>query len=416
MTFIPIPNPLPVTQQDNSFGQLDAFQRLRVSNPAALFYASHEYDAQPLLWDDTLTAGGTVTHDADRSAVNLNVTTASGDAVSHRTIEYFRYQPGKSQLLLCTFQMAAEETGLEQRVGYFDTNNGLFLELDDTTLQLVRRTSESGSPVDNTVAQASWNVDPFDGTGPSGLTLDITKSQILVIDLQWLGVGRVRMGFDIDGKVYWAHYFDWANDLTGIYMTTANLPVCYEIETTGVIAGAKALKAICASVASEGGTDRERGYPFSQVSDVVSLGASTEDIILAIRPKATFNSIPNHGQVILTGVEAYAEDQACICRVYYDSSSFTAASWVSVEANSHVEYDISATAFSSTHIMRSFFVSAGSAIGNTPAPGAAGRGLGSLLPIARRADGSTIPIVVSMENMSGTAVNVAVALHWLELR
>jgi hypothetical protein len=416
MTFIPIPNPLTVTQ-DGSFGSLDAFQRLRVANPSSLMFTSHQYDVQTLIWDDALTGSATVTHDANNSAANLNVTTASGDKVEHRTIDYFRYQPGKSQQILTTFQMAPGEVGLEQRVGYFDDDNGIFLELDDTTTKIVLRSKATGSVVDTEIAQANWNVDAFDGNGTSGLTLDLTKSQILVIDLQWLGVGRVRVGFDIDGIISWAHYFDWANDQTGVYMTTANLPVTYEIETTGVISGAATFKAICSSVASEGGTDINRGFPFSQVSDVVSVGSSTESHILIIRPRAQFNSIDNHGQCILQSVEAFAEDQPCICRVYYDATSITTPSWVNVETNSHMEYDLSAAAFSSTHVLKTFFVAAATGAGQNYTPGAAGGGIGSLLPISRRTDGTTIPIIVTMENLSSTsAVDVAVALNWIELR
>lgn len=418
MTFIPIPNPLPVTQQDGSFGQLDAFQRLRVSNPTTLFFSGHEYDEQPLLWDDTVTASGTVTHDANNSAVNLNVTTASGDKAVHRTIDYFRYQPGKSQLVFCTFQMAAAEAGLEQRVGYFDDNNGIFLEVDDTTVRLVQRSKASGSVVDTEVSQASWNQDALDGNGASGITLDLTDSQILVIDLQWLGVGRVRVGFDIGGIVVWAHFFDWANASTGVYMTTANLPICYEIETTAIIGGAQTLKAICAAVSSEGGTDVNRGYPFSQDSGstLATVGASAEAYILSIRPKATFNSITNHGQVILQQVNAFALGQPCLAKVYYDVSSFTGASWTSVHTESQVEYDTSASAFSATHIISQFYVPAATAAGNNAIAASAARGVGSLLPITVDPDGNQIALTVTLTNLTASATTGAVALDWLELR
>jgi hypothetical protein len=414
MTFIPLPDPVTTVIGEPN---LDAFSRVRVSNPASLMFTSHQYDVQTLLWDDAITAGGTSTHNANKSAVDLAVTTASGDKVSHRTIDYIRYQPGKSQQIFCTFHMHTAEAGLEQRVGYFDDDNGIFLELDDTTVNIVQRSKASGSVVNTKVAQASWNLDVLDGTGTSGLTLDLTKSQILVIDLQWLGVGRVRIGFDIGGVIVLVHEFNWANTQTGVYMTTANLPVCYEIQTTGVISGAATLQAICAAVASEGGSNLERGYPFSADSGLQTVPLSTEQIIMSLRPKSTFNSISNHGQIVLQSVEAYALDQPCICRVYYDTETLGGTpSWTSANTDSIAEYDTAATSFTSTHVLTSFFVPASTQAGNNSAPGAAGRGIGSVLPIAKRQDASLIAVTVVLENLTATATEGAVALNWLELR
>lgn len=416
MTFIPHP----LNQKINiTEDQADAFGRIRVSNPSGLLYVQHQYDEQPLVWDTRLTGNATITHDANNAAVNLNVTTTSGDEAEHRTIEYIRYQPGKSQLLFITFQMGVAETGLDQRVGYFDDADGIFLELTDSTVNFVNRSSASGSPVDTAVAQAAWNRDVMDGTGDSGITLDLTKSQILVIDLQWLGVGRVRVGFDVNGLVVYVHDFMWANAQTGVYMTTANLPLTYEIETTGVIGGAKVLKAICASASSEGGTDTDRGFAFSSDSTLgaglISVAAGTEDPILALRTKAQFNSIDNHGAIILKDIEAFAEDQTCVCRVYYDPT-ISGGTWSSVNANSLVEINDNITSVSGGHCFNTFFVPASTATGNASISGTGGRGVSSLLPITRRIDGTLIPICITLENLSASAVDVAASIDWLELR
>jgi hypothetical protein len=242
MTFIPEPA---IKFADTA--SIDAFSRARVSNPTALFYGQHQYKIDDLRWDNALTGAATITHDANESLVDMNVTTASGDKVIYQSLDYLRYQPGKSQQIFMTFVAGAVEANLEQRIGYFDDDNGIFLELADaSTVQLVRRTKTSGAVVDNEITQANWNVDKFDGTGPSGVTLDFTKDQILVIDAQWLGVGRVRVGFDVNGLVFWAHHFNHANIIDVPYTQAFNLPVRFEIETTGVIGGAKTLKAICA--------------------------------------------------------------------------------------------------------------------------------------------------------------------------
>jgi hypothetical protein len=145
------------------------------------------------------------------------------------------YQPGKSLLNLNTFVMNAQESGLEQRVGMFDANNGIFFEDTGTAYQIVRRSYTSGSSVDDPILQSAWNGDKLDGTGASGYTLDPTKATIMFADYEWLGMGAVRIGFVIDGRFIVAHTFKNANDLTTVYMQTANLPIRYEIETTGTI-------------------------------------------------------------------------------------------------------------------------------------------------------------------------------------
>jgi hypothetical protein len=171
-----------------------------------------------------------------------------------------------------------------KRVGYFDATNGLFLELDGVAgVNLVRRSGSSVATV--SVAQAAWNVDPFDGTGPSGITLDFTKTQILVCDFEWLGVGSCRMGFNVGGATYYAHEFENSNIGAAVYMSTPNLPIRYELATSaGVVA---TLDCICATVMSEGGSQNQ-GTPYSYVRTAATAAIATtvETAILRIRPAA----------------------------------------------------------------------------------------------------------------------------------
>jgi hypothetical protein len=237
-----------------SFGDsasVDAFSRARVSQNNLLFSSSFIYDKRPLIWSESLTGASTSTLQVNRASVTLGVTGA-GDRAILQTKRYFRYLSGQSQAIFVTFAAIALETNVTKRVGYFDDANGLFLEAMGGTLSLVRRSSVTGSTVDTAIPQASWNIDTFDGSGPSGKTLDPTKAQILVIDFQWLGVGRVRMGFDIDGVVYYAHEFLHANIVDSVYMGSPTLPIRYEISTTG---GAGSFEAICSAVSREGGLD-----------------------------------------------------------------------------------------------------------------------------------------------------------------
>ena len=231
----------------------DAFGRLRVSNPLTIFDSKNVLSKNSL-FDESTANGGTVTYTQNKSTVNLNVTEASGSKTIRQSKRVMSYQPGKSLLILNTFVMNTATANLKQKVGAFDANNGIFFTADGTTLKIVRRTYTSGTSTDNEVSQSSWNGDKLDGTGASGYTLDVAKSNILFMDFEWLGVGSVRVGFVIDGKFITAHTFNNANSLTTVYMQTANLPIRYEIERSGTLsAGTYTLQQICSTCMSEGG-------------------------------------------------------------------------------------------------------------------------------------------------------------------
>ena len=232
---------------------LDAFGRLRVSNPLTIF-DSKNIMSQNTLFNSTTANGGTVSYTANKSTVNLNVTEAASSKTVRQSNRVMSYQPGKSLLIFNTFVMNEPTTNLKQKVGLFDANNGIFFTADGTTLKIVRRTYTSGAAVDTEISQSSWNGDKLDGTGASGFDLDPATSNILFIDIEWLGVGSVRVGFVINGQLITAHTFNNANNLTTVYMQTANLPIRYEIERAGTLtAGTYTLQQICSSCISEGG-------------------------------------------------------------------------------------------------------------------------------------------------------------------
>lgn len=235
---------------------VDAFGRVRSSAPYTLFDSQNRY-AKNDLWSESYSGAATApSYDANSSTVSLTVTAASGDEVVRQTYRSFSYQPGKSLLVMNTFVMPAASSNQRIRIGYFNTQNGVFLERDGTSVYITRRTYVSGSAVDTRVSQANWNGDVLNGTGNSGFTLDLTKAQIFWQDFEWLGVGSVRCGFIIDGQTIVAHTFQNANSLNSVYMTTAILPVRYEITNTGA-SSAATLKQICSTVISEGGYEKK---------------------------------------------------------------------------------------------------------------------------------------------------------------
>ena len=326
---------------------LDAFGRQRVSNPFTLFDSSHRF-ADNNLWATSTTGTAAATFSANEGLVNLTVGTASGDQVIRETIKVFSYQPGKSLLVMSTFVMGDAKAGLRQRVGYYGAANGIYFERDGTTNYMVERSSVTGVLTNTRVAQSDWNQDKLDGTGPSGLTLDASKAQILYMDVEWLGLGTVRTGFVINGSFVPAHNFDHANLVTTTYITTASLPLRYEMENTAATASASTLKQVCSTVISEGGyqlagAQQSAGTTITTPKTLTTAG--TFYPVVSIRLKtARLDAV-----VILTAISILGiTNNANYKWEVVVQGATTGGTWVSAGANSAVEYNITGTAFSST--------------------------------------------------------------------
>jgi len=335
----------------------DAFGRTRVSEPFTLFDSNHRY-ADNQLWSSTTATGGTATFNSAQGLVDLAVTAASGSEVLRETTKVFAYQPGKSLLVLNTFVMEPAKTNLRQRVGYYGLSNGYYLEQDNTTVSFVERSFVTGVVVNTPVVQANWNIDPMNGSGPSGITLDLTKAQILFMDLEWLGVGTVRIGFVINGEFYICHKFHHANLITSTYITTASLPLRYEITNTGATSGISTLKQICSTVISEG------GYTLSGLQQAIGIPltaprnlpiAGTFYPIVSIRLKASPDRLD--GLIICTAISAMATTTGHYNWQLIASGTTTGGTRLSAGTNSSTEYNITGTSFTGGRILASGFFS-----------------------------------------------------------
>jgi hypothetical protein len=266
---------------------IDAFGRWRVSEPITLFDSDLVEGEFSSIWSTVSSGTGAFTFDGvlNRSQTRLSVNGGAGYAIS-QTFQRFKYQPGKSQLILATFNLSGNTPNVTKRVGYFntlsssshtDSRDGIYLESDGVNVNICIAKGSKGTT--NSVPQSSWNLDKFDGNGPSKVLLDWSKAQILFIDFEWLGVGRVRTGFVVDGKIYYAHEFNHANNVTSVYMDSPHHSIRYEIRTTGTATGY--LDKICSSVQSEGGIT-PLGPPrtvFSGVDGVTVLADIPEAVV-----------------------------------------------------------------------------------------------------------------------------------------
>ena len=337
----------------------DAFGRLRVSNPFTLFDTNARYYNHNQ-FSNAIVGTGNVVYVQNQSSFQLNVGTTSGDSVIRETKRVFPYQPGKSQLSLNTFCFNTPKTNLRQRVGLFGASDGVFFENDGTYNYMVIRSGSTG--VEERVRQDAWNGDRLSGNGgatnPSGITLYPQRTQIFYSDVEWLGVGSVRVGFIINGVYYLCHTFNHANQSgnTQVYMTTATLPIRYEITNTGTVASPSMMTQICSTVISEGGynsfgTTQTAGTGTTQVRLV---NQDTYYPIVSIR----LNSSRLDSIVVPRQIDVLSPTVNYYRWVLLENATLTGATWATTSPTGTVDIDLAATAVSGGIELQSGYASA----------------------------------------------------------
>jgi len=323
----------------------DAFGRGRVSEPHTLFDSKQLFDKLPLFWDDQEESGGSTssTYSSARASTVLGVGATTAGKRTRQTFMCFNYQPGKSQQALLTGILNASGggTGIVSHIGFGNANNGLYFVDDEGTVKVRVRSKVTGSVVNADVAQSSWNLDTLDGSGGSGVTLDFTKTQIFLIDFEWLGVGSIRFGFVVNGKIIYAHQVDNANVLDSVYMSTPNLPLCYQIENDGT-GVASTLEAVCSTVISEGGETRTGNLQYVSTSGthIDADAADTLYAVLGIRLKSTHN-----GAVIdIESISLLAETNDDFEWVLLFNPTVASTFTYSDKTNSHIQTAVGVTA------------------------------------------------------------------------
>lgn len=398
---------------------LDSFSRLRVSTPAYRFDGQFVYQFNTDVWDSS-TTGGSVAHDAVNRMVTL--TADAGTNVSVLQSHYHApYTPGRSQLAFMSFNFkAAPTTQVTKRVGYFDGSNGVFLEWD--AVNGVSVNIASGTAAGNQqVKQANWNIDKMDGTGISGITLNLTKVQLFYVQMQALYVGRVIVGFDIGGVLRPVHQFTSANSASYPYIQQASQPIRYEVRGTNAVSSS--IDAICSSVISEGGPELADiyGRSFTANTAAAALAVTARRPVLSIRPASLFNGLRNNALMIPQQLCVAANTNVAFVELIRNGTITGPANtpWLSVDsANSVAEYNINGTAISGGQPVTSDFVPANT----TPTTGhltkaldakALGRMMLSYSYVLQTNPYDTFSVVITPA--TGTT-NVQAALNWKEIR
>jgi hypothetical protein len=333
-------------------GAADAFGRQRTSTPFTLADYAHVYGEDTELLTKTSGANSNITFNVNQAKAVLQVGTGANDFTIHQSRMYHHYMPGKSQLTFQSFNFTGYRNGTNKRIGLFDDRNGIFFQQSgDGSLALVLRNDVSGYVYDQVVSQNNWNIDKCNGSGPSLFDLDITKTQLLTADFQWLGVGRVRAGFVHDGEAVIAHEFYNSNNKPTVYWSNPNLPVRCEIRNYSSAVGTDTMDQICATVISEGGYS-EAGVDFSARNTTARSVTTTSRLpLIAIALKTGYAGKANRSVVRPNMSSVYTATDAITFEVWRlpSSGQIIGGSWVSANSESIVDYNISATGVNFTN-------------------------------------------------------------------
>jgi hypothetical protein len=265
---------------------LTPFGNLKIAESETEFEAIFNFDKLPLIFDETTATGGTSTWNTNTNAVDTATTTSSGSSVIRQAKRRTRYNPSRSVAIQISANLGGAKANCRRRVGQFDSNNGLFFELDGTIMEVVVRSSTSGAAVDTAVAQSAWNLDKLDGTGASGLTLDFSKHQLYVIEYGWQGIASVRFGFYLDGKIIYCHQVSSSNSLTTAYMKTANLPIRTEITNTAATASITTMSVNCVVIKNFGKANAKEGTTRAFYISTLKTVATNPTPVISIRLSA----------------------------------------------------------------------------------------------------------------------------------
>jgi len=391
---------------------LDAFGRLRVSNPVTVFESKQIFDNQDLFWSSTA-SNGQFDYIQNQAATLMSVSGTTGAYAIKQSRQRMNYQPGKSLVFISTFVFGTPISNIVRRNGYYDDNNGIFFEQSGSNLNFCLRSNYTGTPITTQVSQSAWNLDKLNGSGSSGITLDITKAQICFIDLEWLGVGRVRAGFVFNGLPVYVHEFNRANTLTGVYMSTPNLPVRYEIRSLAA-GSVGSLTEICSTVLSEGGFEiigtlrtANRG-----TSKLVNAPNGVFCPVIGIRLKSSYigaTIYPTDISLVPTSADTFL--WALILNPTV--AGVDAASWTNI-TNSAIQYDISRTI--SNTLTGGTVIKSGYVSGQGVTVSAATIGdLRSSLLVSADVNNTPDQLVLAVMHIGGSTMDYYGSLSWREI-
>jgi len=406
---------------------LDAFGKIRVTTPTTLldirFPGQNDGSANFLTNNLQIDSffNGSYSGVYNNSKLLIEALGA-GYYISQSRI-FCTYQPGKSLLVMESGILYPGNDAYTTRIGYFNNiypvvsndlsvRNGLYFQHSQGIYSVNITNYTTGTPTTNSIIQSDWNIDKMDGTGISGLNLNFSKTQLFVIDMEWLGVGKIRFGFYAYGKIQYCHQVNNINILTSPYTSSINLPICYSIHNTqSTDVSANNFTQICSTVISEGGYT-PLGKPFSISNQNVPVAISNTELPLLFLRGGGGNYY--HQNIIPTSLTAISSSTNDFIlyrlRLYLAGDSpVTGGSitWKPVNVNGYSVCEYSATLDPSSGYTGTFQTSSSIIIDENYFYG---RGTNSFNPLGDIFSNQVLQITSNIENISDILVLTCVKI------
>jgi hypothetical protein len=331
----------PVVTVDDDTVQHTATNRRKVSNYEITKFNTFQYTKDPLIWDEEITGTASSSLDLYETMVLMTVGSTIGDKVVRQTKRILPYVPGRENEICMNFILEAQTSGIRQRLGMFDETAGLFLEDDGANYSVVVRKNTAGGVVETRIARANWNGDKLDGTGGSGITLDLSRIQTIVFEYNWFS-GHAEIKFIIGNYAHSIHQFEFNNAIEAVYINSPFLPIRWEIENTGGTAGSHVLAVGSYATLSEAGTV-PLGVKNTVITPLTGINCSSANTfypILSIR----LRSSRIKGTVLPLSFQVAALDNAPIFYKVLLNPTLTGATTWNTYADTHIEFNADATA------------------------------------------------------------------------
>ena len=201
--------------------------------------------------------------------------------------------------------------------------------------------------VENWTYQSDWNIDPMDGTGASGITLDPSKINVFQINFRWLGAGEIRYAIENPetGDMIFFHHEHFTNQNTEVHTDNPSFKIGYVAAnlsagtiTDASVTGASLMAAI------EGLTPTVK-YTTAYAASTGTISANTFAHVVSVRNRLTFNDKVNLTSMkLLDATVATDSNDPLIVYIYFRPSTFTANfQWANVTTGTVQSQDVIST-------------------------------------------------------------------------
>jgi len=267
-----------------SQGNLDATGALRVTQASPLVAGEFHYAINPRFFTTTLANGGSAAGGVTGMAVLQTGTNPAGSAAI-ASKQAARYLGGTGIYASWTAVFDTPQANSTQFVGIGDATNGFQIGYNGTQFAIRHR----NAGVDTFIPQADWNIDPLDGTGPSGITLAPQNGNVFRVQYLWHGFGPILFYVLADAVSFQlVHEILWANSNLVPSLSNPTIPLRASVVNAGNATNLT-LKTASMGIYNEG-YDGKGDWPL--IASIGSFGnsktgISAETSVLTIRNKAT---------------------------------------------------------------------------------------------------------------------------------